>query len=44
MYDVTMTSHISNIYCKIQDYSKKIFFFFKIVISNIVGLHQSRSP
>ena len=31
-------SDVSNIYCKIQDHTMKIFF--KIVISNIAGLHH----
>ena len=33
---------VSNIYCKIQDHTVKIFF--KIVISNIARLHQPPSP
>ena len=33
---------VSNIYCKIQDHTIKIFF--KIVIFNIAGLHPTPSP
>ena len=33
---------VSNIYCRIQDHTMKIFV--KILISNIAGLHQTPSP
>ena len=33
---------VSNIYCKIQDHTMKIFF--KIVLSNIAGLHHPPPP
>ena len=33
---------VSKIYCKIQDHTVKIYF--KIVISNIAGLHQPPHP